>query len=217
MKIGVFDSGVGGENVVLAIRQALPDAQVIFKDDRTNLPYGDKTPEQLLVLVEPIISSFVQQDNVDAIVIACNTVSTNILPEIKAMVTVPVVGFVPMIKPAGTMSKTGSITVCATPGTLQSKRYDELKKQFAQNIQVVEPDCSDWAALIESSELSTQRLQQVIDVSRSSNSDVIVLGCTHYHWIESKLRELAGPDIQVIQPTDAVVAELIRVTSQPVS
>lgn len=209
MKIGVFDSGVGGENVVAAIKKELPQAEVIFRDDRKNLPYGDKTPEQILEFMTPIMDSF-EEDGVDAIVIACNTASTNVLKQLKHMSDVPVVGFVPMIKPASTMTKTGKIVVCATPGTLKSKRYAELKEEYAQDIEVLEPDCSDWASLIESNNLNKDKVDDVIELARSEYADVVVLGCTHYHWIYELLDELSGPDIAVIQPTNAVIAELKR-------
>lgn len=207
MKIGVFDSGVGGENVVEAIKKSFGNIEVIFKDDRKHLPYGDKTPEQMIEFMTPIMHEF-HQENVDAIVIACNTASTNILDRLKSMSDKPVIGFVPMIKPASTITKTGVIVVCATKGTLNSKRYAELKKDYAQDITVIEPDCSDWAELIESNNLHQARLEELVVNARQQGADVIVLGCTHYHWIAERLENLCGDEIAVIQPTEAVIREL---------
>ena len=130
LTVGVFDSGVGGENVAEAIKKALPNAAIVCRDDRKNLPYGNKSSEELGHLMRPIINAFMQEDKVDAIVIACNTAATNCLQDIKQMVKVPVVGFVPMVKPAAAQTKSGVITVCATPGTLQSARYKELKEDY---------------------------------------------------------------------------------------
>lgn len=209
MKIGVFDSGVGGENVAEAVKNALPDAEVVFKNDRSHLPYGDKTPEQIFEFMTPIMNQF-EVEGVDAIVVACNTASTNVLAELKQLVSVPVIGFVPMIKPAAQMTKTGKIIVCATPGTLTSKRYAELKQQFARDIQVLEPDCSKWASYIEANEFNRDKVDNVIELAQQEGVDVVVLGCTHYHWIYALLDDLSGPNITVIQPTDAVISELKR-------
>ncbi|MCA9349270.1 glutamate racemase [Candidatus Saccharibacteria bacterium] len=211
MKVGVFDSGVGGENVVAAIKIAIPKAEVIFRDDRAHLPYGNKTASQILELMTPIMQTFTDQDQVDAIVIACNTASTNILDQLKELVSVPVIGFVPMIKPASLMTKTNTITVCATPGTLKSNRYAALKAAYARDLVVIEPDCSDWAEMIEANKLNMARIGDVVNQSMRAGSDVIVLGCTHYHWIEDQLKQLAGPNITIIQPTTSVIAELKRV------
>lgn len=213
MKIGVFDSGVGGQNVVRAIEQAFDEVEVIFKDDRAHLPYGNKSPEEILTFMTPIMHSF-EHESVDAIVIACNTASTNVLQELKQLVHVPVVGFVPMIKPARAITNTGNIVVCATPGTLRSKRYAELKAEFGNGITIYEPDCSQWASMVERDELHEEQLEEVVESAKASSADVIVLGCTHYHWIEEELRSLCGQDIQVIQPTEAVIAELKRVVGQ---
>jgi len=215
-KIGVFDSGVGGEKVVKAIQGSIPDATVVFRDDRKHLPYGDKTPAQMLEFMSPIMNSFLNEDRVDAIVIACNTASTNVLRELQAMSSVPVVGFVPMIKPASQLTRTGVITVCATPGTLKSDRYHELKREFGSNLTILEPDCSNWASLIEKNEMNTMQLHEVISKTKEAGGDVIVLGCTHYHWIEEELIRLAGEGIRVVQPTEPVIAQLKRVLSLPV-
>lgn len=209
MKIGVFDSGVGGMSVVNAVQYALPKAEILFKNDKANLPYGTKSKNELLALTAPIVNEF-ENEQVSAIVIACNTVSTTILAELKESSSVPVIGFVPMIKPAAQISKTNVITVCATPATLASSRYAELKSEFGADLTILEPDCSDWAELIEQNQLAEARINEVIQLSKTNNADVIVLGCTHYHWIEDQLNLLSGAGINVIQPTDAVIAELRR-------
>lgn len=214
IKIGVFDSGVGGENVVSAIKKRLPDAEIAFLSDPDNLPYGDKSEVELIQLIEPFIKEF-ERLNVSAIVIACNTLSTNVGHQIRSMTDLPVVLVVPMIKPACALSKTDKITVCATPATLNSTRYKELLAEYAQDTEIYEPDCSGWAALIESNNQDKIKLAEMVEKSAQFGSDVILLGCTHYHWIEEMLQELAGPEVSVLQPTEPVVDQLIRVLQQP--
>lgn len=213
MKIGVFDSGVGGESVARAIKKAFPEAQIVVKQDKANLPYGTKTPKQLLELVLPILNEL-SMSGCDVIVVACNTVSTTIAEELKRSINTPLVTIVPMVKPASLMTKTKIVTVCATPATLKSKRYKELKNEFGQGIEFFEPNCSNWAEMIEEDRVDVARIKSTVEQAIARKSDAIVLGCTHYHWISEQIKKLAGPNILVFYPEDAVVEQLKRVLKQ---
>jgi glutamate racemase len=116
-----------------------------------------------------------------------------------------------MVKPAAAMTKSGVIAVCATPTTLASQRYRELKQEFARDITVLEPDCSDWAAMIEHTGIDENKIANRIQEVLDKQADVIVLGCTHYHWIEDTIRRLSGTKATVIQPEQAIVKQLKRV------
>lgn len=214
IKIGVFDSGIGGKSVAKAIEQEMPDAEVIYKSDPKNLPYGNKTPEQLLELVIPKLSEL-EAEGCKAIVVACNTVTTTIIKEVRERMKVPIVAVEPMVKPASQMTKSNIIAVCATPTTLNSSRYHELLELNAKHITVLEPDCSDWVYLIESNSADYSAIQERITEVCRQGADVIVLGCTHYHWIEKEIKEIADKyDAKVIQPESALVAQLKRVLAQ---
>jgi glutamate racemase len=116
-----------------------------------------------------------------------------------------------MVRPAASLSKTGVIAVCATPGTLGSQRYAWLKKTYANDIQVLEPDCHDWAYMIEHDQINHQHIARQIRVLCDQNADVIVLGCTHYHWIEEAIVEAAAGRAVILQPEQAVIAQLKKV------
>jgi len=210
MKIGVFDSGKGGRSVAKAIEQALPGREVIFVDDHEHLPYGTKSPEELLGYVLPILKNLIDQ-GCKVIVIACNTVTTTLITQLREKLTVPLVGIEPMVKPAAAMSKSKIIAVCATPTTLASQRYHWLKQEFAQGVQVLEPDCSDWTSMIEANQVDRDRIHRRINAVCGLGADVIVLGCTHYHWIEDLINEIANGRATIIQPEPAVVEQLKRV------
>lgn len=212
MKIGVFDSGVGGLSIARAIEKTLPDDEVVYVNDREHVPYGDKTPEQLLGFVEPILQKLVEQ-GCKVIVIACNTVTTTIIGELRERISVPLVGIEPMIKPAAVATKTGVVAVCATPATLKSPRYAWLKKTYATGLKVLEPDCNQWARMIEDSQINEQKIEVQINDVCKQKADVIVLGCTHYHWIEETIDRMAAGRAAVIQPEQAVVAQLKRVVA----
>lgn len=209
-KIGVFDSGIGGLSVARAIEFAIPDAEVLFRSDKEHMPYGDKSPEEVLSYVAPILEGLAQ-DGCDVIVIACNTVTTNHIQILRQRITIPLVGIEPMIKPAAEQTKTGVVAVCATPATLASKRYAWLKETYASDVKVLQPDCSRWAYMIEHNQVNHDAMAGQIEDLCAQGADVIVLGCTHYHWIEELLNELVAGRAKVIQPEQAVVAQLKRV------
>ncbi len=205
--IGVFDSGVGGLSVARAIERAFPGDHVIFVSDHDHVPYGDKPPGEVLGYVVPLLERLVA-DGCEALVIACNTVTTTHITELRARISVPLIGIEPMVKPAALATRTGIIAVCATPATLQSERYAYLKQTYAPAITILEPDCSTWAYMIEHNQVNEHKLSDQINALCEQGADVIVLGCTHYHWIEETLRAIAQQRAIVIQPEQPVIARL---------
>lgn len=213
VKIGVFDSGLGGLSVAEAIKKALPNNDVIFMSDRTHMPYGDKPLAQVREFVLPVLQKLVSQ-GCDCIVIACNTVTTNFIEELREQLPVPLIGMEPMVKPAAEQTKTGTIAVCATPRTLASPRYEWLKQTYAADKTVLEPDCSQWAYMIEHNQVNEAAIATQIDQLCDAGADVIVLGCTHYHWIQEKIQSMAQDRALVIQPEQAVIKQLKRVLDE---
>lgn len=209
MKIGVFDSGVGGLSVANAIEKALPTHEVVFVNDNKNVPYGTKTPDELFSLVLPIIQKLAQDCGV--IVVACNTVSTTLIERLRAEIKIPLIAMEPMVKPAAEFTESGVIAVCATPTTLASKRYKWLKDEYASNVKVLEPDCSDWTLMIEADQVDRHKIHELIDAVCNAGADVIVLGCTHYHWIEDLVNDVAAGRAKILQPEKPVIEELKRV------
>jgi glutamate racemase len=208
MRIGVFDSGVGGEAVANTLRQLLPTAEIISINDHEHMPYGNREPKEIIRLTKNSIKPLIDM-GCDAIVIACNTVTTVAISALRS--TYPIVNFIgiePMIKPATKMTKTKCIAVCATPRTLQSDRYKELKNTWALDIKVIEPDCSNWAELIEHGKSDKINIDSVMKSLVDHNVDVIVLGCTHYHWIKQRIIDAVGPKITVLEPSDAIAKRI---------
>lgn len=210
LKIGVFDSGVGGLSVVNAIAKALPQTEVIFRNDQAHMPYGTKTVDEIYELTKPILQDLIAK-GCQVLVIACNTVTTNLITRFREEITVPLVGMEPMVKPAAAASKTKIICVCATPRTLSSERYHWLKTQYAKGVQIIEPDCSDWSTMIETKKVDRSRISAIVEDAMRSEADQVVLGCTHFHWIEDLIRELVAGRAVVMQPEIPVIDQLKRV------
>jgi glutamate racemase len=211
VKIGVFDSGKGGLSVAKAIENEMPDAEVLFVHDTPeHFPYAAKSPDEIYGYVLPIFQDLVNE-RCDAIVVACNTVSTTLIKRLRGAFATPMVAIEPMIKPAAALTKSGVVVVCATPTTLASERYAWLKETYGQACTFLEPDCADWSYLIEHSQMNERKIRENIEPALEQGADVIVLGCTHYHWIESEISAIAAGKATVIQPESAIVSQLRRV------
>jgi glutamate racemase len=208
MKIGVFDSGIGGLSVARAIEHAMPDTEVRFVHDTSeHFPYATKQPDEIYGFVLPILQKLVDE-NCDAIVIACNTVSTTLITRLRTAFDVPLVAVEPMVKPAAALTKTGVIAVCATPTTLASERYAWLKQTYGATCTFLEPDCADWSYLIERNQMNEERIARELEPALAADADVVVLGCTHYHWIEEEVKKIVAGRAMVIQPETAIIARL---------
>lgn len=202
MKIGVFDSGIGGQAVADQLQLDFPSATIVTVNDQANLPYGDKTVDQLRQLTDTAIQPLL---GLDVIVIACNSATTAAIDWLRS--TYPsqkFIGIEPMIKPAAALSSSRTVGVCATPATLASHNYQQLKLRHARDLTVTEPDCSNWAEMIENDTVNRADIRRVVDSMLLKGVDVIVLGCTHYHWIKDLIAHHAGPSVSILEPSEAI-------------
>lgn len=206
MKIGVFDSGIGGEAVAKVLIEAFPHADILAVNDRPNLPYGSKSPEQIIELTDIAIQPLLGRD---IIVIACNTATTLALPTLRdKYMQQKFIGIEPMVKPAAAQTKSGVICVCATPATLASQRYRDLKDTYAKHIKVLEPDCSTWASMIEQDNINEGHIQETILSALDNGTDIVVLGCTHYHWIKDVIERITIGRATVLEPSEAIARQV---------
>lgn len=213
MKLGVFDSGIGGEAVTEQLKEHFPDAIIHTVNDRAHVPYGLRPQAEIITLTTRALQPLLD-GTYDIIVIACNTATAAAIETLRS--TYPeqlFIGLEPMIKPAAALTRSGVVAVCATPATLTSSRY-RLHKEAYPSVTFFEPDCSDWASLIEADELEQDRIEAVVASCLDADADVIVLGCTHYHWIGDKIAARAAGRAIVLEPSRAIasrIRELLRV------
>ena len=213
MKIGVFDSGIGGEAVAEELQKRIPNATVISINDTANVPYGIKPRAEIMKLTKAAIQPLIDMD-CDVIVIACNTATTTAIQLLRHdFPNQKFIGLEPMVKPAAALTKTNTIAVLATPATLQSVRYKELKDAWSTGVTILEPDCSTWASLIENGQAEAIDLQQTLTPLLESGVDVIVLGCTHYHWLIKSIRAIVGDRVSVLEPSNAIESRIVEITT----
>jgi len=213
MKIGVFDSGIGGKAVAARLAELLPEAEIMSVDDHAHVPYGSRSKAEIIELSGRAIQPLIDAD-CDVIVIACNTATTVAISALRtANPDVPFVGIEPMIKPAAELTKTKTIAVLATPGTLASERYAELKTLWGKNITILEPDCHDWATLIENNQTAAIPLEETLHKMVTQRADVIVLACTHYHYLKQRAIAAVGKKITILEPSDAIARRIKTIVS----
>lgn len=213
MKLGIFDSGIGGEAIAASLREEFPNAAIIAVNDRKNVPYGDKTKEKIVSLTDIAIQPLLEA-RCDIIVIACNTATALAIETLRTKYPdQKFIGIEPMVKSAANTTKTETIAICATPATLASARYHNLIAKYGARLTIIEPDCSTWAYMIENNTVNRDEIQNVIEDICLRGADVIVLGCTHYHWIKDLIVELTKNRAEVIEPSEAIgrrVCELFK-------
>ena len=204
MKIGIFDTGTGGELVAKRLKKLLPQHSYITAIDREHAPYGNRSPEDIITLtdaaIQPILSC-------DIIVIACNTATTNAISSLRQRYTdVCFMGFEPMIKSAVILTKSHHITMLATNATKQSQRLRTLISEYATGVRIDTPDTRAWAQMIDQG-LADDIVFDEVSASVADGSDVIVLGCTHYLALKRRLQRLF-PQCRILEPT-AIIAKRI--------
>lgn len=204
MKIGVFDSGIGGKSIADKLTADFPDDEIVYVDDRIHVPYGGRKMHEIIQLTEVAIQPLFTAQ-CDIIVLACNTATVAAIEYLRDHYpNTPFVGLEPMIKPATALTKSGVIAICATPFTLKSERYLTLKNTYGSSIRVLEPDCSKWADMIEHNTIDESKITQSIEEVCNQGADVIVLACTHYHWIHEDILKIANGRAIVIDPSDVI-------------
>jgi glutamate racemase len=191
-RVLVFDSGVGGLSVSDAIAASGHALTLDYVADNAWLPYGLKSDAALRARVPALLARMTEAWAPDVVVVACNTASTIVLPDVREALSIPVVGVVPPIKPAAALTRTGVIGLLATPATVRRQYTDDLIAQFAADKRVVR---FGSPALVEAAErklageaVNTEAVQEAIDVLFADGAvDVVALACTHFPLLAEEL------------------------------
>lgn len=211
--IGIFDSGVGGVSVLRHIHTLLPKETLLYVADSGHAPYGDKSVSYISQRVFAI-ADYLQAQGVKALVVACNTATAAAVEDLRRHVDIPVIGMEPAVKPAATLTRSGVVGVLATTGTLASDRFSALVEQHAQSVQVIVQCCVGLVEQIERGQLLSDETRALVESYVQpllmQGADTLVLGCTHYPFLESVIREVAGADVMIVDTGPAVARQLRR-------
>jgi glutamate racemase len=213
--IGIFDSGIGGLSVLRHVHTLLPDESLLYFADSGFAPYGEK-PEAVIVERAVSIAAFLLTQNIKALVVACNTATAAAIAGLRARYPeLPVVGVEPGLKPAASLTRSGTIGVLATANTLASDKFLKLQSQVAQDARVtfLLQACNGLAHQIEKGE-THQLVERYVAPLVAQGADTLVLGCTHYPFVEQLIREVAGPEVSIVDTGEPVARQLQRLLEQ---
>ena len=205
--IGVFDSGVGGLSVWCELYRVLPHEKYVYVSDSGHCPYGPKSREEVIERAVAI-TEFLISKGAEIIVVACNTATAAAINHLRSHYPVPFVGMEPAVKPAAINTRTGAIGVLATKGTFKGELYLRTLHKFASDAKVLEQVGEGLVELVENGETDTPKAREIIGKyivpMVAQNVDHIVLGCTHYPFLEPVIREFAGDGVEIVNPAPAI-------------
>ena len=211
--VGMFDSGVGGLSVYRAFRALAPGEDVIYFADTAFFPYGPRPAAEVRERSFEITRALIERD-VKLIVVACNTASAAAIADLREAFDLPFVGMVPGVKPATAQSKSGRVTILATPGTLDGDLYARVVEEFGRTTQIVAVPGNRLAELVEEGALGTPRsleaLRRALQSEVEAGADTVVLGCTHYCFLADDIHSLY-PDLTLVDTSEAVARRALQV------
>jgi glutamate racemase len=215
--IGVFDSSVGGLSVLRALHAELPAEQFVYVGDSGHAPYGERDDTHVLQRSHAIADYLVAHHHIKSLVVACNTATASAISRLRAAYpALPIVGIEPALKPASLQSKTRTVGVMATRGTLRSEKFKSLLDSLASDCTFRLQPCDGLADAIEHAQtehidlLCQTYIQSLGEFGNAPGQiDTLVLGCTHYPFVSSTLQLLTGDSVSLMD-AGAPVAQQTR-------
>ena len=211
LRIGLFDSGVGGLTVLRQIYHRMPNESILYFGDTARLPYGTKSPQEILEFVREILDWMCKQ-GVKMVIMACNTSSALALDIVREEYDIPILGLIlPGARAAVQQGK--RIGVIATPATASSNAYRQAIQEIDSTAKVWQVGCPEFVMLIESNQIYSSYTKQVaqtyLQPLLDRRIDTLIYGCTHYRHLESVFRSILPTSIKIIDPAEyiAIAAE----------
>lgn len=216
--IGIFDSGVGGLSVWREIARQAPHENTVYLADQAHVPYGNRSLAEVRGLSEAI-ARFLLERGAKVIVVACNTASAAALYTLRdTFPQVPFVGMEPAVKPAVERTKHGVVAVIATQATFQGELFASLLERYAQDVEVLTQVCPGLVEAVEAGALEAPEtealLRRCLTPLMQAQVDQLVLGCTHYPFLQPMIEDVIGEGVSVIDPAPAVARQTSRVLAR---
>lgn len=212
--IGVFDSGLGGLTVAREIMRNLPRERIVYFGDTARVPYGNKSKPTVVRYSRQIVR-FLMQQEIKAIVIACNTATALAIEEVKEEAGIPVIGVVePGAVTAAAVTKNKQVGVIATRATTSTNAYAKAIHRIDPEINVISEACPLLVPLAEEGwihdRITDEIIMRYLDDLLEHDIDTLILGCTHYPLFRSEIRKLVGDKITLVNPAYETAKELER-------
>ena len=215
MKVGIFDSGIGGLSVLHHALQVMPETDFIYYADEAHVPYGEKTREQIKGYIDEIID-FMLRRQVDAIVIACNTATSVATKEYRDKFPVPIIGMEPAVKQAveayGDLP--GRILAAATPVTIAGDKLQNLLEKVDQEHDVDLIALPKLVRFAETGDFETALIREyLLDALKDYPIDeykALVLGCTHFNYFKEYYKEIFPENTRFVDGNAGTIRQLLR-------
>lgn len=215
--VGIFDSGIGGLTVAKDVFSLLPNEDVIYLGDTARLPYGTKSKETVILYSIECLK-FLLSRRVKMVVVACNTASSVAVGFLSKITKVPVIGVIsPGSKAAVDSTKTGSIGVIGTKGTIKSKSYNKEIRKFSKTVSISSQPCSLFVQLAEDgwteNKIAYLTAVEYLTGLKNKNIDTLILGCTHYPILKKTIGKVMGRNVKLIdsgEETARVVKSILE-------
>ena len=216
--IGVFDSGIGGLTVVDALAKSLPNESILYVGETARGPYGNKSKARIQEYSDEIVQWLVNE-NCKMIVVACNTASSLALTHLNSKFDLPIIGVInPGVYAAIQATKTLSIGVLGTRGTINSAAYGKKIKLENSRISVISQACPLFVPLAEegwiSGDVPKAVAENYLAIFKESNVDTVILGCTHYPLLKTVINEVIGGDVSLVDSSEATASIVQSVLKQ---
>lgn len=215
LKIGVFDSGLGGLTVVRSMLDSLQGMDIYYVADTLNAPYGEKSKDQISEYSIAVAQYFISTYQIDALVVACNTATSAAIKSLREKYpNLILVGTEPGIKPALELTQSGKVGILATPATLKGDKYQELLESLGakERVELFEQECPGLVEQIESdsidSDVTMKMLEKWLSPMREQGVDTIVLGCTHYPLVSRAIRDIMQSKVSLVHTGEAITSRV---------
>jgi len=210
--IGVFDSGLGGLTVARALLDLLPDEHLLYFGDTGRFPYGPKPAEDVLKFALQITDLLLEED-VKMIVVACNSAAAAAIDHIRERAAVPVVGVIePGLRAALSATRSGSVGVIGTVGTIRSGAYQRAAAALDSEIDVKCAACPGFVEFVEAGDVDSEQVhilaERLLAPVTEAEVDTLVLGCTHYPLLARTIADVMGPDVVLVSSADETAFEV---------
>ena len=215
LKIGIFDSGIGGFTILNPLLKTVKEVEVVYLADTKRIPFGNKSFKEIRNIAKEVCTFF-EDKNLDALLVACNTTNACALDILENSLRIPCFDLINSVSECVTKPIVG---VLATQTTVKSSYYKIAMSSKKQNLKIFQQECPEFVLEIEKEKLNFDKLNYLSDLYLkpliSKNIEELILGCSHYPLIYDFLRKKINSDIKIIDPAEALIKKFNESFSIP--
>jgi glutamate racemase len=213
--IGIFDSGIGGLTVLRKLQDALPHEHFVYFADTANLPYGEKTPDQIIDYARQTLTWMQNEIGAKLVVAACHTSSATALDIVTPEFNIPIVGTIyPMVETILKNHQNSRIGIIATPTSVNSRMHENILLKSGFQGQIHSIGCPKFVSIIESGRISGPELlrcaREYLDAFKTEGLNTLIYGCTHYPWIAETIQQVLPTGVISLDPAEHIAAKVAQ-------